>query len=239
MNIIISQPMFFPWVGIFEQIRLADAYVHYSNVQFSKGSFVNRVQVKTAEGVRWLTVPLNNLRLGQRIDEVSIDNRKNWRQQHLTLLWQAYAKAPFVDDALKLVEAVYGKEYETIDQLSIASLDAVCRYFGLHAGRKFIDAKSLNIEGCSSRRVLDIVLALGGDTYITGLGALQYLDHGIFEDHGVSILYMDYRKTSYAQLHGEFTPYVSIFDLIANEGKSGLAYIHSEAIKREELISNG
>ena len=47
--VVISQPMLFPWVGMFEQIRLADVYVHYTDVQFSKGSFVNRVQIKTAD----------------------------------------------------------------------------------------------------------------------------------------------------------------------------------------------
>ena len=57
---------------MFEQIRLADAFVHYSDVQFSKGSFVNRVQIKTSAGIRWLTVPLEKLKLGQRIDEVRI-----------------------------------------------------------------------------------------------------------------------------------------------------------------------
>ena len=67
-TVVVSQPMFFPWVGMFEQIRLADAYVHYTDVQFSKGSFVNRVQIKTADGFRWLTVPLKNVALGQNID---------------------------------------------------------------------------------------------------------------------------------------------------------------------------
>ena len=47
-TVVISQPMFFPWVGMFEQIALADVYVHYDDVQFSKGSFTNRVQLKTA-----------------------------------------------------------------------------------------------------------------------------------------------------------------------------------------------
>ena len=75
MKIVISQPMFFPWVGLFEQIRLADIYVHYDDVQFSKGSFVNRVQIKTNKGTQWLTVPLQNLTLGQEIREVQLSQK--------------------------------------------------------------------------------------------------------------------------------------------------------------------
>ena len=157
----------------------------------------------------------------------------------MNLLREAYATAPYLDDVLELVELVYSKEYETIDQLSIASLDTVCSYFELDVGRRFLDVRSLCINGVGSRRVLDIVLALGGDVYITGLGALNYLDHGIFEARGINILYMNYRKKPYAQLHGEFTPYVSILDLIANKGERGMAWIQSEAITREELTNNG
>ena len=70
MQIVISQSMLFPWIGLMEQIRLADVFVHYNDVQFSKGSFVNRVQIKTSQGTKWMTVPLENLHLGQRINEV-------------------------------------------------------------------------------------------------------------------------------------------------------------------------
>ncbi len=67
MKVVISQPMLFPWVGMLEQVRLADRYVDYSDVQFSRGSFVNRVQVKTCTGPRWITAPLYRLSLFQRI----------------------------------------------------------------------------------------------------------------------------------------------------------------------------
>ncbi|WP_167632348.1 WbqC family protein [Mariprofundus ferrooxydans] len=239
MKIVISQPMFFPWVGMFEQIRLADTYVHYSDVQFSKGSFVNRVQIKTDTGIKWLTVPLEKLRLGQSIDEVRINDQSNWRDKHLTALRLAYVNAPCFQDMMDLVESVYVNQYETIDQLSEASLNAVCRYFHLEEGRSFISAKTLEIVGSSSRRVLDIVLALGGDRYITGLGALRYLDHQLFEDNGVSVEYMNYRKAPYAQLHGAFTPFVSVLDLIANEGTDGLKYINSGTTYWKELLNHG
>ena len=72
-NIVISQPMYFPWVGILEQVQLSNIYVNYEDVQFSKGSFSNRVQVKTQSGIKWLTIPLKKLVLGQLINEVEID----------------------------------------------------------------------------------------------------------------------------------------------------------------------
>lgn len=239
MNVVISQPMFFPWVGMFEQIRLADICIHYSDVQFSKGSFVNRVQIKTANGVKWLTVPLRGFSLGQNINQVCIDQRHNWRARHFELLRQAYAETRYRDDMLALVESIYRNEYETIDKLSEATLMGVCRYFGLDNNRCFMHSEKLNIPGASSRRVLDLVLAVGGDRYITGLGARRYLDHRLFEQHGVSVEYMNYRKIAYPQRHGDFTPYVSILDLIANLGPAGDVYLCSGTTFWKDEIGHG
>lgn len=238
MNIVISQPMFFPWVGLFEQIRLCDVYVHYSDVPYSKGGFVNRVQVKTAQGIVWMTVPLLKQKLGQPICEVRINYEKDWRRKHRELLRQACARTPYKDDMLQIVDSVYEEEHATLDKLSKASIAAVCSYLELDESRRFLDIRELEVGGSSSQRVLDTVLALHGDTYTTGHGAKNYLDHEIFEAANVRVNYMDYRKTPYPQTHGEFTPYVSVLDLIANTGDKSRDYINSEAIYWKEYLRN-
>ena len=236
--VVISQPMLFPWVGLFEQIRLADKYVHYSDVQFSKGSFVNRVQVKTAHGTKWLTVPLRDFRLGQRICDVQINDNSDWRKQHRDFLSEAYAKSPFLRQMLDLVDDVYSATYSNLGDLSRASIAAVCDYFGFDAGRDFVDIRNLAIDGNGSQRVLDTVLFLHGDRYITGHGAANYLRHDLFEEAGIRVEYMNYRKRSYPQLHGEFTPFVTILDLIANTGTEGREYIDSETTYWKEFLQN-
>jgi hypothetical protein len=238
MIIVISQPMLFPWVGMLEQVSVANTFVNYPDVQFSKGSFVNRVQIKTEKGIKWLTVPLYELRLGQRINEVKINSQRNWRQEHLQLLSAAYAHAPYVEDMLKLVESVYVHDYENIGSLSEASQMALCKYYELDRSRSFQNSDILGIPGAGSRRVLDIVLALGGDTYITGHGASHYLDHEAFEQAGVRVEYMDYAKTLYSQLHGDFTPYVSGLDLVANAGPKGIDCIRPTSIYWKDFLSD-
>lgn len=237
MNIVISQPMFFPWAGMFEQIRLSDVYVYYSDVAFTKG-FFNRVQVKTKSGMVWMTVPLSKQTRGQAICETRIDDNQDWRYKHRELLRHAYARAPYRDDMLQIVDSVYGKRYETLDELSKESVAAVCQYLGLENSRQFLDIRELAVNGGGSQRLLDTVLALDGDTYITGHGARNYLDHGLFEAANIRVGYMDYRKTPYPQLHGEFTPYVSVLDLIANTGNASGDYLDSEAIDWKEFIQD-
>lgn len=227
LAVVISQPMFFPWVGLFEQIRLADVYVHYGDVQFSKGGFANRVQVKTPRGIKWLTLPLEGRTLGQSIEEVRINARIDWRNQHLGMLRGAYSRAPHFGQMMELVNSVYSRTWRTVGELSRTSIEVMCEYLGLTEGRRFVDVREMEIAGASSQRVLDIVKAFGGRRYITGWGARNYLDHQLFEASAISVEYMDYQKLPYPQLHGDFTPYVSVLDLVANMGREGRSYVRS------------
>ncbi len=229
-SVVISQPMLFPWVGLFEQIRLCDVFVHYDDVPFSKGSFFNRVQIKTPNGICWLTTPLQDVRLGQNIRDARLDPAPNWRRKHQELLKQSYAKAPFRDDMLNVVRSVYDQAHDNLASLSADSIETVCRYFGLDQGRAFSWSSRLGISGKSTERVLAVVEHFGGNVYVTGHGARNYFDHELAESKGIAVEYLDYRRTPYPQLHGEFTPFVSILDLIANVGPDGVRFIHSATL---------
>jgi hypothetical protein len=237
MKIVISQPMYFPWVGMFEQIRLCDVYVHYDDVQFSKGSFTNRVQIKTIDGSKWLTVPLDGIKLGQEIREVRLNDRQKWQESHLNILKQVYAKAPYQQEMLDLVSFVFSQPATTISDLSINSITAICKYFDIAKPDNFLYSSKIGLTGKSSERVLDIVKHLDGSVYITGHGAKNYLDHSLFESSNIKVEYMNYSKQIYPQLHGEFTPYVSTLDLIANVGRSGKEFINSGTIDWKKAIA--
>lgn len=237
-RVVISQSMLFPWVGLLEQIRLADIFVHYDDVQFSKGSFVNRVQLKLPEGIRWMTVPLQDFHFGQKIDEIQPSSVKNWRCQHLDLLARSFDGAPFRNDAIGLVETVYSRQYSTVGMLSRASMLVLADYFGLATGRRFIDISDLGILGASTTRVVAVVQRLGGESYITGHGAARYLVHEQFESVGISVEYMNYRCYPYPQAYGPFTPYVSALDLVANCGPAGIDIIASGTLPWRAFINN-
>jgi WbqC-like protein family len=237
MRVVISQSMLFPWVGLLEQIRLADAFVHYDDVQFSKGSFVNRVQVKTSSGMQWMTLPLEGLHLGQPIETVRLAPRDKWQARHLRLLKSSFEGRPFEGDALQMAEEVFSGPHEYLGSLARASMLALARYFGFDRSTRFVDVAELGIAGSSSRRVLDVVRRLGGDTYVTGHGARHYLDHQLFEEAGVGVEYMQYRCDPYSQPHGSFTPYVTGLDLVASCGPSGLQHIVSPSIPWRKFIN--
>ena len=229
-NVVISQSMLFPWVGTLEQMLLADVFIHYDDVQFSKGSFTNRVQLKTESGSLWMTVPLMDHKFGQAINEVRVQPSEKWISKHLDSLKLSFLGAPYASEAVNLARKVYFKEYEDIGSLSRQSMLGLADYYGLLEHTEMIDAASLNITGSSSERVLEIVKAVNGSCYISGHGALNYLNHDLFEQAGIEVAYMDYKRIKYPQNYGEFNPYVSGLDLVANCGPEGLSRICSKAV---------
>jgi len=236
MNIVISQSMYFPWVGILEQIRLADIFVHYDDVQYSKGGFLNRVQIKTANGIKWLTLPLDQYHLGDNINEIKLNKKNDWRCQHRDILAQAYQNAPFKNEMLSLVDTVFSNSSNFLSDIARESMMQLIKYFGLENKCEFIDSLQFGIGGSSTKRVYDIVRKCNGKRYITGHGARNYLEHELFEKSGISVDYMKYELMEYDQLHGAFTPYVSSLDLIANCGREGAKVICSKTINWKEFV---
>ena len=135
-----------------------------------------------------------------------------------------------------MVQKVYLCDSDSISELAQNSTNAILNYFGISLCRT-IHSSEMHIPGEKWERVLAIVKNLGGNVYLTGHGARFYLNHEEFEKEGVQVMYMDYQKYPYSQLHGEFTPYVSALDLIANCGTSGRDVIGSGSITWRDFIN--
>ena len=227
-TVVISQPMYFPWVGMLEQMRLADVFVHLDDAQFSKGGFFNRVQLKTAAGTPWFTVPLAENKRGQLLNEMRMAEH-DWRRKHLATLKQTYAAAPHVEEMLGLVESVFKNEHESLAALSAASVEMLAEFFEI-IPKEIQWSSAMGVEGTGSARVLAVCEVLGAERYVTGHGAREYLNHESFEAAGIRVEYLDYKKREYPQLHGAFTPFVSALDLAANCGRAGREVIASDTV---------
>src|SRR6185295_8342348 len=98
MKCVINQPNYIPWRGYFHQIKKADVFVFYDDVQFDKHGWRNRNRIKTSNGPVWLTIPVasrGNVVHHTPINAIEILWDKPWNEKHWATLRQAYAKAPY------------------------------------------------------------------------------------------------------------------------------------------------
>ncbi|MGI9102750.1 MAG: WbqC family protein [Terriglobales bacterium] len=234
-RIVISQPMFFPWVGLFEQVRLADVFVHYDDALFPQGRhFISRVEIKTKDGSKWLTAPVNRGH-GAPIHTITFDESQDWRDHHLRALHHSYAQAPFFSEMISLAEEAYSQPFHNLADFNCFATERIAEYYELRP--RFLRSAGLGIASRATEKLVELVNLLEGDVYVTGHGARNYMDHELFERNGVSVQYMHYQRTPYPQLHGAFDPHVTILDLIANMGKKGIELIHSGTVGWKEFLA--
>jgi hypothetical protein len=49
-TLVVLQPGYLPWLGFFDQLRRADVFVYYDDVQYDKHGWRNRNRIKTQDG---------------------------------------------------------------------------------------------------------------------------------------------------------------------------------------------
>jgi hypothetical protein len=214
MKVVFSQPMYLPWQGLFDQLRHADIFIHYDDAQFTKGGFLNRVQVKTAEGFSWLTVPVR-YHSGASMLATPIERTKNWQDKHLTALRQTLAGLPHVS-VVDAIEPTLRAPHASLAEMNIALFEQLARMMGFTA--RFLRSGDMNIDAQASEKVLRVLQQAGATRYITGHGAKNYLDHALLEQHGITTEYIDYALPAYPQKFGAFNPYVTVLTLLAVVG---------------------
>jgi hypothetical protein len=224
---VILQPSYIPWRGYFDQIRRADLFVFYDDVQYDKHGWRNRNQIKTAHGKRWLTIPVHaaGATHGVPIKDVRIDWSKPWADQHLKSLTASYARAPFFRKYLPLIESFYHRTDEHIADFTIATTVALAGELGIRQ-TQFMRASELEgIQGSRTTRLIEILRRVGADHYISGPSARDYVQTDEFATAGIRLEYMEYEYPEYPQLHPPYDPHVTVLDLLFMTGDRALDFI--------------
>ncbi len=223
-SIVISQPMLMPWRGMFEQIKLSDVFVFYDDIQLPFGGgkgrgYLTRVQVKTSRGIDWISLPVHRAGKGKQLACEAIFAEREWKSEHLGKIYQAYRGSPFYKKVYReIVEPIYKYETRSISDFCVNSMKILWQVLGLDPVVHFSSTLDVPRDIDASLRVLEICKRFNADAFVSGLGAMNYIDYSLFEDAGIKIHYMDYQLTEYPQLHGAFTPFVSVIDLLFNVG---------------------
>jgi hypothetical protein len=215
VKVAIHQPQYFPWPPYVHKIMSADIFVYLDTVQFTKNGLQNRNQIKTDRGAVWLTIPVKH-HFGQRICDVEIADRKATRK-HLKTIAANYNHSPGFPTWKTEVSELLEKEFSLLVDVAIGSTEWLLSK--LHISTKRIRASELaGIEGESSKLVASICKTLGASSYLSGSGALAYLDHDDFKKIGCEVRLQSWKPFTYKQGHEQlgFIPDLSALDLILN-----------------------
>lgn len=229
------QPVYLPWLGLFHKIALADLFCFFDIAQYQTKDFNNRNKIKTHSGEIWLSVPVESKNhFGKSVGEIRVV-QDGWQRKHFKSISMTYQKAPYFREYIEQIEDVLTKQsFETLSALNLAILRMAMR--NLQISTPIVKASEYAFQGAKSDLILDMCVQLKADVYVFGAQGRDYANVESFRAAGVEPYFQDYRHPQYRQLHGEFKPYMSVIDLLFNEGPRSRDIVMSGNDTREQLL---
>lgn len=217
-KVLITQSNYIPWKGYFDSINICDVFVVYDDMQYTKRDWRNRNQIKTKNGLKWLSIPVEvSGKYSQKINETKIAD-KTWNKSHLDLLKQSYKSANCYLEVFKFIEEIYMTcNFEYLTEINMHFITKINQFLGITSEIKYSSEFILHEE--KTQRLVNICSQLNGTDYFSGPAAKDYMEENKFSEKNINVHYFDYSNyAEYDQLYGEFIQGVSILDLIFNTG---------------------
>lgn len=211
-------------------IGAVDEFILYDDMQYTKRDWRNRNQIKTPQGVQWLTVPVKvSGKYHQKIRETEIDGTE-WASAHWKALIQNYKRAAHFSEIELWLEPLYKKNsYINLSSLNLSLINGICHYLEIET--KITGSWDYDLIEGKTERLVDLCKKAGGTEYISGPSAMNYIDENEFFRNEIKLTWFEYSGyPEYPQLWGNFVHGVSILDLLFNCGRDSRRYMRS-AIK--------
>jgi hypothetical protein len=224
-TVAIVQSNYVPWKGYFDLMRRVDEFVLYDDVQYTRRDWRNRNRLKSPEGVRWLTIPVQvKGRYLQRIDETFISDPR-WGERHWATLTAWYRNAPCFTRYRPVLESLYRDTCDLgLSAINRRFLEVLRDLLGI--ATPLVPSSDYFATGHKTERLLSICRAAGAERYLSGPAAREYLDEDAFRAAGIEVQWMSYAGyPEYPQLHPPFEHSVSVLDLLLNVGEDAGAYM--------------
>lgn len=225
-TVVILQSNYIPWKGYFDLMHESDEFVLFDDRQYTKRDWRNRNQVKSENGLQWLTIPVEvKGRYEQRVEETVIADAE-WARAHWNRLAQLYRRATHFDRYAGHVEALYraASEQRMLSAVNRLFLEGIGALLGLQT--RFTWSRDLPSTEGRTERLVSLCRATTADRYISGPAAKSYLQAELFEQAGIELVFKRYEGyPEYPQLHPPFAHNVTVLDLLFNVGPDAPWYI--------------
>lgn len=227
MNVAIMQPYFFPYIGYFQLMHAVDTFVVYDDVHFMKKGWIHRNRILLEGEPHPIVLPIQKASQNRLICDHERALMDEAVEKQLTLLRQAYQKAPYFDIAFPVVEQVLRYPESNVGRYLMYGLERIARYFGLDT--RFLLSSDLEpIEELRGQaRIIERCRQLGATHYVNAINGMSLYDPDAFSEYGIRLSFLKTDPITYEQGEGPFHPNLSILDVM----------MYNDPVKVKELLS--
>jgi WbqC-like protein family len=188
-SVAVMQPYFYPYAGYFRLLAAAETFVIFDDVQFPRRGRVHRCEVPGPRGaLEWLTLPLARQPRYTLIKDIAFapDARAMFNRRLARLPWLPLGRGPWAE---RVRRHLHGPLDQPIDFLE-AGIVLVAEALDLRP--RILRSSTLGIDRAlrGTGRVIAVVRARGGRTYINAPGGRALYRADTFADAGLTLKFL-------------------------------------------------
>ncbi len=217
MKLAIMQPYFFPYLGYFSLIKIADEFILFDTPQYIRHGWIERNRILKLDGdPLYIKVPLQKHRRETAIKDIVINNEVNWKNKIKAQLDSYKKSAPYFNLVIELLDTIFEKEYTSIVDLNFNILEIICDFLEIKTPIKIWSKMDVEIDEVHApdEWALNICKSLKADSYFNPVGGIDFFDRRKYINSGIEINFLQYKPEYYDQLGQEFVANLSILDVL-------------------------
>jgi len=175
MILSIHQPNFMPWYPLIQKIEQSDFFVFMTHCQFERRGYQHRFKIND----KWHTMSVNkgNHRDSMFISNVTYNDPINDWNTIKNRLPQYKEKLELFDDCIST----------SLSKTNISIINSICKKRNITTKISYDYQTKLS----SNERLINICKKNDADTYLSGIGAKEYLDVDLFRKEGIEVIFQE------------------------------------------------
>ncbi len=211
------QPTYIPWLPFFKRLLISDYFVLLDDVEYSKNTNHNRNSIRSKDNKIMLTVPIQ-YQNKKNINQIEIDNSKNWKKKHWSSISQNYNKSKYFKGFEKNLKLIYEKEHKKLIEVNLEIIYLFLDYFKIN--KKIYLSSKINIKENSNQKLIKLCEYFGANKFLIKKGTESYHPPNLFLENKIELLIFDNSIKKYKQLYNNFEKNLGVIDYASNCGNS-------------------
>lgn len=227
MTVAIFQPYFLPYLGYWQLLAMADVFVVYDNIEYTKKGWINRNRFLQGGSDAYFTVPIKKASDYLTVAERQVAGNFD-RDKLLRALAASYRQAPEFDAVFPLVERIVRAPLGNLFAYVHNGLTEVARFLSIATPMVISSTIAIDHTLKAEQKVLALCRAVGADRYVNPIGGRELYAPAAFGAAGIRLDFVKTRPITYPQLGGPFVANLSILDVLMFNSQSAVRSMLSE-----------
>ena len=243
MKLAVSQPYFFPYIGMFQLIYATDFFVVLDTVKFKKDGWMHRNRIlHPNKNFDYITLPTKKEKGSSTIKNITIfDDKEKWKQVFLGRLSYYANKAPYYKSVKELLVRCLEIDEVGFSKTAMMQIKMICDYIGIDFSYDFLSKMEIALPKIEQpdEWSLYIASAIGAKRYINMPRGATFFNEEKFKKKDIELRFLQPILREYDQKRESFIPRLSIIDVLMwNSKEEVLDMIRNDfdILTKQELL---